>query len=204
MNYILTAFLEGLGTSAGLIIAIGAQNAFVLKQGILKNHVFVTVLSCAAIDALLITAGVGGFGTVLASNAILLIIAKWGGAAFLSYYGFRAFKAAFKNQSLEVSREPIKPSLKETFLTIFAVSFLNPHCYLDTVVLLGSISSQFPEGARFFFGLGAVAASFLWFFGMGYGARYLAPLFQKPIAWKVLDFLVGIIMWGIAISLIVS
>lgn len=203
MNQTLSAFLEGLGTGAGLIMAIGAQNAFVLKQGILKNHVFITAFLCATTDALFISAGVGGFGSILASNALLLMISKWGGAAFLGYYGFRSFKAAFKNQSLEVSRDPAKPSLKETLVTIFAVSFLNPHCYLDTVVLLGSIGAQFPEGARFFFGFGAFTVSFLWFFSLCYGARYLAPLFKNPTAWKILDFLIGIIMWGIAISLIV-
>lgn len=200
--FCITPFLEGLGTGAGLIIAIGAQNAFVLKQGILKNHVFMTVFVCSLIDTLLICAGVGGFGTLLTSNAFLLGLARWGGAAFLIYYGFRSFRSVLKPEALILEKGNQRLSLKMTLLSIFTLSLLNPHVYLDTVVLLGSISAQFPAEERLFFGGGAVLASFLWFFGMGYGARYLAPLFRKPSAWKILDFLIGCVMWGIALSLI--
>lgn len=196
-------FLEGCGTGASLIIAIGAQNAFVLKQGILKNHVFATALFCAITDALLITIGVAGFGELLTLNPILLVIAKWGGAAFLFYYGLRAFWSVFSDHSLKINqKEPALPSLKETILILCALSFLNPHVYLDTVVLLGTIGSQFESVSRVFFTLGAIFASFTWFFGVCYGARYLAPLFSKPASWKVLDFLIGCIMWGIALSLV--
>ena len=197
-------FLEGCGTGAGLIIAIGAQNAFVLKQGILKNQVFVTALFCALTDSLLISLGVGGFGELLALNPIILLIAKWGGAAFLFYYGFRAFRSVFSDHTLKMTKTgPLHPTLKESILILSALSFLNPHVYLDTVVLLGTIGAQFENMDRLFFTLGAISASFIWFFGMCYGARYLAPLFGNPNAWKILDFLIGCVMWGIAISLVV-
>jgi len=195
--------VEGFATGAGLIIAIGAQNAFVLKQGILRNHVFVTVSICALIDAFLIVLGVGGFGRLLTSSALLLSLARWGGAAFLSYYGFQSFRAVFKTESLKVNqgRGPL-PNLKETITTVLALSLLNPHVYLDTVVLVGSIGAQFPSQERPFFALGAIVASFIWFFGMGFGARYLAPLFQKPMAWKILDFIIGCVMWLLALMLV--
>jgi L-lysine exporter family protein LysE/ArgO len=201
-GFCITSYLEGCATGAGLIIAIGAQNAFVLKQGILKNHVFVTALICSLIDAILISIGVGGFGALLATNVLLLSLAKWGGAAFLIYYGFRSFRAVFKSESLHLEKGPERPDLKVTILTAFVLSLLNPHVYLDTVILLGSIGAQFPGSQRLFFALGAMTASFVWFFVVGYGARYLAPLFQKPLAWKILDFLIGCVMWTIAFSLL--
>ncbi|MBS0272414.1 MAG: amino acid transporter [Proteobacteria bacterium] len=201
-SFCLAPFIEGCGTGAGLIIAIGAQNAFVLKQGILKNHVFITALTCALIDAFLISVGVGGFGVILTSNALLLTIARWGGAAFLGYYGFRSFQSVFKSESLKLDLKPGRLSLKMSLGTALALSLLNPHVYLDTVILLGSIGAQFPKVERLFFALGAMLASFIWFFGLGYGAAYLGPLFQKPLAWKILDFCIGCIMWGIALSLL--
>ena len=195
-------FIEGCGTGAGLIIAIGAQNAFVLKQGILKNYVLVTVLMCACIDAFLISIGVGGFGAILTTNTLLLTFAKWGGAAFLFYYGFRSFRAVFKSEALKFDSDSLRPDLKQTIGMTLALSLLNPHVYLDTVVLLGSIGAQFAGPERLFFALGAMVASFVWFFTLGFGARYLAPLFQKPLAWKILDFMIGCIMWAIALSLL--
>ena len=195
-------FIEGCGTGAGLIIAIGAQNAFVLKQGILKNYVFITAFLCSCIDALLISLGIGGFGAILTSNLILLTVAKWGGVAFLAYYGYRSFKAVFSTQKLQLEKGFERTNLKMTLVTTVAVCLLNPHVYLDTVVLLGSIGAQFPYPERMFFALGAIVMSFVWFFALGYGARYLAPLFQRPISWKVLDFIIGCIMWAIALSLV--
>lgn len=200
----LPPFLKGLGTGAGLIIAIGAQNAFVLKQGIVKNHVFVTALLCIVLDVALISLGVGGFGTILASNSLLLTLSKWGGALFLGYYGFRSFRAVFASEAIDVTGERRRPGLKATILTVLALTLLNPHAYLDTIVLLGSIGAQFPAEERVFFGAGAIIASIIWFFTLSYGARYLAPLFQKPVSWKVLDFLVGVIMWSIALLLILN
>jgi L-lysine exporter family protein LysE/ArgO len=203
LHYCITPIFEGFLTSAGLIMVIGAQNAFVLKQGIMKNHVFVTVLLCALIDALLITLGVGGFGHILVSNALLLNMARWGGVIFLAYYGLRSFLAVFKTESLTVSANSIdRPNFKQSIFTVLALSLLNPHVYLDTVILLGSISAQFPIKEQPFFAVGAITASFIWFFSMGFGARYLGPLFQKPISWKILDFIVGCVMWLIALMLI--
>lgn len=201
-GFCVAPFVEGCGTGAGLIIAIGAQNAFVLKQGILKNYVFITVLICAFIDAFLISIGVGGFGTLLTTNKWLLAFARWGGALFLFYYGLRSFRAVFKTESLKFDATPERPDLKMTVGTVLALSLLNPHVYLDTVVLLGSIGAQFPASERIFFALGAMLASFVWFFTLGYGARYLSPLFQRPLSWKILDFLIGCIMWAIALSLL--
>jgi len=195
--------VEGFAASAGLIIAIGAQNAFVLKQGIRKNHVFVTVLICAILDTVLIGLGVGGFGQILASNAVLLSIALWGGVAFLLYYGFRSFRAVFHSESLKIQGGggPL-PNLQQSIVTMLALTLLNPHVYLDTVVLLGSISAQYESHERLYFAIGAVLASIIWFFSLGYGARFLGPLFQKPMSWKILDFLIGCIMWLIALSLV--
>lgn len=201
-EFFLTPFLEGCGTGAGLIIAIGAQNAFVLKQGIQKNYVFITVLICSIIDAFLISVGVGGLGVILTSNMLLLTFARWGGALFLTYYGFRSFRSVFKSESLKLESSPERPTLKVTIVTVLALSLLNPHVYLDTVVLLGTIGAQFSLSERYFFALGAILASFVWFFSLGYGAAYLAPLFRKPLAWKILDFFIGCVMWVIALSLI--
>jgi L-lysine exporter family protein LysE/ArgO len=203
MNEFWGPLIEGFATGAGLIIAIGAQNAFVLKQGILKNHVFVTVLICAVIDAVLIGFGIGGFGEILSSSKFLLSVALWGGVTFLLYYGFRSFRAVFASESLTIqkSKGPL-PNLQSSITTALALSLLNPHVYLDTVVLLGSIGAQFPTHERTYFGVGAITASFIWFFSLGFGARYLGPLFQKPLSWKILDFIIGCIMWLIALSLV--
>lgn len=203
--YYLSPLINGFGTGAALIIAIGAQNAFVLKQGILKNHVLVTVLICAVVDALLIGFGVGGFGRILTSNDVLLLLARWGGVIFLLYYGFRSFRAVFRTDALSINdKEQERPDIKTSIITMLALSLLNPHVYLDTVILLGSIGAQFPANERVFFACGAVMASFLWFFSLGYGARYLGTLFQKPLAWKILDFIIGCVMWLIALTLILG
>lgn len=204
MNLCLSPFLQGCGTSAALIIAIGAQNVFALKQGILKNHIFTTALIFSLTDALLIALGVGGFGTILTQNTMILSMARWGGAAFLAWYGFRSFRAVFQNSSLNLEEGfiPDRPDFKTTIATILILSFLNPHVYLDTVLLLGSIGAQFPPYERVLFGIGAMMISFIWFFVLAYGAQYLAPLFKKPISWKILDFLTGCMMWIIAFSLI--
>jgi len=173
-----------------------------LQQGILKNYVFVTVLICALIDACLIICGVMGFGKLISSNVYLLNLAKWGGIVFLSYYGFRSFRSVFTSHAMDIDRSQDKPLLKSIILMALTFSLLNPHVYLDTVVLIGSISAQFPSEMQNSFAYGAICASFLWFFLLGYGARFLAPLFKNPLSWKILDFIIGIIMWAIAISLL--
>lgn len=158
--------IKGFLTGAALIIAIGAQNAFVLKQGLKKNHVFATALFCSLADSLLITIGIGGLGEVLTENKTLYWIAKWGGVAFLFWYGLRSFRAIFHKQVLDASQadRPSSHSLKKTLLTLAAFTFLNPHVYLDTVVILGSIGSQFEGTLRLYFGLGVIISSFTWFF----------------------------------------
>lgn len=203
-SFCIAPFWEGCATGAGLIIAIGAQNAFVLKQGIMKNHVLVTAFICVAIDAFLIALGVGGFGAVLTTSPLLLMIAKWGGVIFLVGYGVRSIWGAFKTHTLSIDRGREKPNLKSSVLMILAFSLLNPHVYLDAVVLLGSIGAQFPEDERPFFALGAIVVSFVWFFSIGYGARFLAPLFAKPLSWKILDVVTGVIMLMLAYLLAVG
>ena len=199
---VLLPFLKGVGLGASLIIVIGAQNAYVLSQGFKKRSVFATAFVCSLCDATLIVIGIAGVGTLVASNPIFTQIASWGGTIFLFGYGLKAFYSAFSNRALEAS-ENKEPSggLKIAILTALAISLLNPHVYLDTVVLLGSIGGQLPLQERIWFGAGAVCASILWFFSLGYGAKRLAPLFKNPMAWRILDGVAGGIMWAVAGSL---
>ena len=197
-------YIEGLGLGATLIIAIGAQNAFVLRQGLRSQHVFITALICALCDALLISLGVAGLGVVISEMPVLLSVATWGGVAFLFGYGLRSFASAFKASALdaESGSEQAGTTIRSTVLTVLAFSLLNPHVYLDTVILLGGIGARHPIDERLGFVLGASTASVLWFFGLAYGAALIAPLFLRPITWRVLDTLVGCVMWLIAAGLI--
>lgn len=194
---LLTGFLIG----SSLIIAIGAQNAFVLRLGLQRIHVLPVVLLCALSDALLIAAGVAGMGALVQQSPTLLSIITWGGAVFLFVYGLQAFMRAFQQESLQTETQEVL-SLKKAMLTVLAFTYLNPHVYLDTVVLVGSLSAQWEGALQYAFATGAIAASFVWFFTLGYGARLLAPLFAKPLAWRILDSLIGLVMWAIALSLI--
>ncbi|MCB6184756.1 LysE/ArgO family amino acid transporter [Leeia sp. TBRC 13508] len=199
----LPVYLQGMGLGGGLIMAIGGQNAYVLRTALKKQHVSLTVLVCIICDMALIAAGVAGMGALIEKTPILMKFAKYGGALFLFWYGLNAWKAAFKNDSLDASA-PIKAiGVKEALATVLAITLLNPHVYLDTVVLLGSIGGQHGGIAKWWFALGSMTASCLWFISLGYGARLLAPLFAKPIAWRILDVIVGTVMWGLAISLVV-
>jgi L-lysine exporter family protein LysE/ArgO len=200
----LPVFLEGMGLGASLIVAIGAQNAFVLKQGLLRQHVFVTALICSLCDVALISLGVAGLGAVIERAPVLLTVTTWGGAAFLFLYGLRSFRNAFKRQSLEAEESAAQEasSLRKTVLAVLAFSLLNPHVYLDTVVLLGGLGARHPDTERSSFILGASAASLLWFFGLAYGSALLTPLFRKPLTWRILDILIGGVMWLIAARLI--
>ncbi len=195
------AFWQGLGLGAGLIIAIGAQNAFVLRQGLKKQHVFLSALICTLCDAALITLGVVGFGTVVSSRLVLTNLAAWGGAIFLFAYGLRAFISVFRAAGLEAEGS-VTLSKRDAILTTLAVSLLNPHVYLDTVVLLGGIGGQFTGQNRVFYGVGAVTASVVWFFSLAYGATRLGPLFRRKTAWRLLDAAIGVIMWSTGFSLI--
>lgn len=195
--------LQGFGIGAGLIIAIGAQNAFVLKTGLLRRHLLPVVLFCFLSDATLIAAGVGGFGTLVAAFPLLTDAAAIGGAIFLAFYGARAAWSALRPGALQAGDGAGGgPGLFATLATVAALTWLNPHVYLDTVVLVGGIAGQFPMPERLWFGLGAVLASAVWFFALGYGARLLAPLFARPAAWRVLDGLIALVMWAIAASLV--
>ncbi len=199
----LTALISGFFIGASLIIAIGAQNAFILRQGLLREHVFVLCFICALSDAILIVLGVGGFGAIISANPLLLTMTKWGGAAFLLAYAVLALRRAFNPHSLQAATTN-STSLPAAITTCLALTFLNPHVYLDTVILLGGVSVQFGKENRFAFGIGAVLASFVWFFSLGYGARLLQPLFAKPMSWRILDFTIAVIMTAIALSLIVN
>lgn len=194
-------FLNGFATSAALIVAIGAQNAFVLRQGLKREHVLPVVLVCALSDALLIALGILGLGALVQRSPQALLVARYGGAAFLVVYGALAARRALRRESLTVTDAP-PLGLRAALLTCLAFTYLNPHCWLDTVVLLGSIASQQPPAARIAFGVGATSASIAWFFALGYGARLLAPLFARPLAWKLLDGAITLVMWGIAASLL--
>lgn len=199
----LTPLIKGFTLGASLIIAIGSQNAFVLRQGLRKEHVFTICTICFLCDALLILIGVGGIGKLVASSDTLMLIARWGGALFLFFYGAKSFQSALKNEALTVDKSANPASgLMWAITTTFALTLLNPHVYLDTVILLGSIAGQYQEEERLAFALGAAAASMAWFYGLGYGARILTPLFQKQLSWKILDVMIGLTMWGISGSLV--
>jgi L-lysine exporter family protein LysE/ArgO len=197
------AFAQGFATSAALIVAIGAQNAFVLRQGLKREHVLAIVLVCALSDALLITVGVLGLGSLVQRSPMLLNIARFGGAGFLILYGALAMRRAFGAESMTTQGE-VRTSARSAILTCLALTYFNPHCWLDTVVLLGSIASQQKADSRGLFGLGAASASFAWFFALGYGAAALSGLFARPMAWKLLDGAVALTMWMIALSLLTT
>ena len=199
----LTPLIQGFTLGASLIIAIGSQNAFVLRQGLKKEYVFTVCTICFLCDALLILLGVGGFGKLVASSDNLMLIARWGGALFLFFYGLRSFRSACRNEALLVDEtKHLASGLTWAITTTLALTLLNPHVYLDTVILLGSIAGQLPEQERLAFAVGAAFASMIWFYGIGYGARILTPLFQKQASWTILDVLIGVVMWGIAWSLL--
>ena len=197
----LEAGLTGFGSGFGLILAIGAQNAFVLRQGLLREHVFVVCLICAVSDALLISAGVFGFGALAELAPWLPEAMRWGGALFLFGYALRSFWSARSEHALVAADEGAS-SVRVAILTCLAFTWLNPHVYLDTVALLGAISSPFLGADKVAFAAGAIAASFTFFFGLGFGARLLAPVFAKPRAWRWLDVGIGLVMLWLAVALV--
>ncbi|GIU23913.1 LysE/ArgO family amino acid transporter [Shewanella sp. MBTL60-007] len=197
-----TAFIQGMGIGGSLIMAVGAQNAFVLKQGLKRSHSLPIAAICSFIDAVMITAGVAGLGHLILAFPLIKDIASFGGALFLLIYGYGALKSSFRESRMESDDTLAADSLKKAVLTTLAISLLNPHLYLDTVVLLGSISVQFEGTEKQWFGAGAVLASFVWFFSLSLGAKYLSPVFKKPKAWCYLDRFICITMWSIAAALI--
>ncbi len=200
----LSTLAQGFGLGGSLIVAIGAQNAYVLKQGLKREHVFVLATICFLSDASLIAVGVGGFGSLVRLSPMFVLIATLVGALFLIGYGFRSALAALRPGSLDVDAASATTTLAQAVLTCLAVTWLNPHVYLDTVLLLGGIAGQYPLAERVSFAVGAMAASGLWFYGLGYGAAALAPLFRKPATWRVLDALIAVVMWTIAASLLLG
>lgn len=198
MQVVLTGFLTGLS----LIVAIGAQNAFVLRQGLLKKHVLVIVLICAVSDATLITLGVLGLGALISALPWLLEVIRWVGVAFLFWYGSTSLRRFMKNESLKAA-ETGSGALKQTVLTTLALTFLNPHVYLDTVIFIGGIANQFGD-QKWFFVIGAVTASFIWFFSLGFGASKASVLMSKPAFWKILDIFIAAVMYSLAITLAVA
>ncbi|NMG28556.1 LysE/ArgO family amino acid transporter [Aromatoleum evansii] len=196
-----TRFLAGFLASMALIVAIGAQNSFVLRQGIRREHLLPVALICALSDALLIGAGIAGLGALIQSSPDLLAIARYGGAAFLVMYGGFAARRAWQGERMHVEAGAPVP-LATAVATCLGFTFLNPHVYLDTVVLLGGLANQHGEHGRWVFGAGSAAASLLWFFTLAYGARVLAPLFARAIAWRVLDALMALVMFALAASLL--
>lgn len=198
----MTAFFYGLGIGFSLILAIGAQNAFVLKQGLKQQHVFWVCLICALSDSILIYLGVTGFSKIVVDFPLLVTLAKYFGAAFLFLYGLRNFYSAIQNNSGLNPSEIEKDSLLKIIGMCLAFTWLNPHVYLDTVILVGSISLQFADQI-YLFAAGTILASWIFFFALGYGARALLPLFKKASSWRVLDVLVGLMMWAIATKLLI-
>ena len=195
------AFTTGLSLGFSLIIAIGAQNAFVLRQGLQREYVFSICLLCAGSDAILISIGVWGFNAISSFSPWIEPAARYGGALFLFYYGGLNMWLALRANGRLKPTDSAGKSWGLAVATCLAFTWLNPHVYLDTMVLLGAISTQFPDG-KLQFALGAILASFSFFYALGYGARILAPIFIKPRAWKIFYFAVALLMWVIAIRLL--
>ena len=195
------SFITGFALSLSLIVAIGAQNAFVLRQGIRQQHVLAVVLTCALSDAVLMTAGVAGFGAMAQAFPWMKPLMTLGGAGFLLIYGLLAFYSAFSGNSALEANGHGNGGLWKTVAVCLALTWGNPHVYLDTLVLLGSVAAVH-DGSRLAFAIGAISASFFFFFSLGYGARLLAPFFAKPSSWRMLDIAVGSLMWTIALTLL--
>jgi L-lysine exporter family protein LysE/ArgO len=201
---IFISVIEGFAMGAGLIIAIGAQNAFVLKQGIKGEYRTIIAIICSVCDAILIICGIAGMGVLFSSYSLITKIISFSGAAYLAWFSLKSFHSAVKGDSMNIDKESFKSlTLKSAVTTTLVLTFLNPHVYLDTVVMLGSFGAARPPEIRPFFGIGAVSASFAWFFALAFSGKLLAPLFKKERAWRVLDTAIGILMIYIAVNLLI-
>ncbi|SJM62072.1 LysE/ArgO family amino acid transporter [Gulosibacter sp. 10] len=196
----LLPLLIGAGSGLSLIVAIGAQNAFILRQGIRREHILPIILICGLTDALLELLGVAGIGLVVERAPLVLEIARWGGAAFLLWYAWTAFRRARRPQAL-IAGDGRETSRKRTILACLAITYLNPHVYIDTMVLMGSIGNAQGDPERWWFVAGGALASILWFFVLGYGARALTRFFGTPRSWQILDSIVAAVMIAIALRL---
>ncbi|MDF2642112.1 MAG: transporter, LysE family protein [Pseudomonas sp.] len=194
------SYLNGLLVAAGLIMAIGSQNAFVLAQSLRREHHLPVAMLCVICDAILVAAGVFGLANVLAQNPTLLAIARWGGVVFLVWYGVQALRRACSAQSLEQSQTVGVRSRRAVLLSALAVTLLNPHVYLDTVLLIGSLGAQQVEPGAYV--VGAASASLLWFSTLALGAAWLAPWLARPTTWRLLDIMVAVMMFAVALQLI--
>jgi L-lysine exporter family protein LysE/ArgO len=200
---VLTAALSGYLTGLSLIVAIGAQNAFVLRQGLRRRHVLLVVAVCAVSDLLLILAGVAGIGTIVERAPVVLVVVRWCGAAFLLGYGVLAAGRALRGGQLEAAADR-QLSTSAVLAAALAFTWLNPHVYLDTVLLVGSIASTHGSPGRWWFAAGACTASLSWFTALGYGARALTPVFRRRNAWRVLDGGIAVVMFALAASLLLG
>ena len=194
------AFSSGLASGLALIIAIGAQNAFVIRQGLQRQHVLTVVLLCSVSDALLIAAGTAGLGQLISTAPQVLEIVRWFGVTYLAFFGIKSLRSAFMHNSLTLEQGAVV-SRKKTILTVLGLTFLNPHVYLDTVIFLGSLANQFPA-EKWLFTFGAMTASFIWFFTIGFGSKMAARFMVKVVFWKILDLAVAAIMFTLATYLI--
>lgn len=199
----LNSLSSGFAIGLSLIVAIGAQNAFVLKQGLKQHYVFWICVICALSDSILILMGIAGFARVIEYYPHVIVVSKYLGALFLLIYGAKHFYSAYRTEQAFTPDADSPSSLQNIVLMCLAFTWLNPHVYLDTVVLMGAISTQYAL-YKWCFALGAVISSWLFFFSLGYGAKLLLPCFQNASAWKLLDLLIGMIMWGIALSLLLN
>lgn len=202
MSALLLAFSNGLLIAAGLIMVIGAQNAYVLQQGLLKNHVFTLCTICFAADAMLIIAGVAGLGNHIVRYPLILKMAAFLGAGILLFYAGKSLRAAFRAEALTAPAGAGQTARGPAVATLLALTFLNPHVYLDTVLLIGSISAQYRDQALTAFTVGAVSASGLWFYSLGYCAKTLSPVLARPSAWRKLNIAIALIMLLVAFSLL--
>jgi len=200
---VLAAALTGFLTGLSLIVAIGAQNAFVLRQGLRRQHVLLVVAVCAVSDLVLIVAGVAGIGTIVERAPAVLVVVRWCGAAFLLGYGLLAARRALRGGQLEAAADR-QLSAPAVLAASLAFTWLNPHVYLDTVLLVGSIASTHGTPGRWWFAVGAGLASIGWFTALGFGARTLTPLFRRPQAWRVLDGGIAVVMLTLATALLIS
>ena len=196
-------FLQGLGLGASLIMAIGAQNAHVIRTGVRGRHVLATVAACIVVDVVLIALGIAGLGALVEASPVLMAVARYGAAAFLTWYGWRCWKSSLRGgASIGLPEEDKVQTLGPALATVLALSLLNPHVYLDTVVLLGAVGSSLAGDTRLSFALGAMTASVLWFSALGLGARRFAPLLGRPAVWRAIEALTGSMMLVLACLLL--
>jgi L-lysine exporter family protein LysE/ArgO len=200
---VLPAILAGFALGGGLIVAIGAQNAFVIRQGVLNSHIFWICLFCAVSDAILIWAGVYGMGVIVQTLPWFIPVLTYGGAAFLIWYGIKALRRVLKPETLNEEGKTTT-SLFMALASCAAFTWLNPHVYLDTLVLVGTIANSRPQGDQAPFALGASLASLIWFFGIGYGAKTLRKPLSKPLVWRGIDLLIAAIMFYLAYKLLIG